>query len=332
MPKLQETSPTSEVLWNPKVKLILADVDQTIADDFMPADENMVREISDLLSDGHSLFFVTGSPLSRLKLRLTDRLPAHQRANVLVSHCSGAEVWGFDEKGNQRAEPYYSLYDELVDDDQKRKWREIVGQLVDEFKLTTYDPRPIEELRAKAGNDPFAVILEDRGPQITLEIVNGYQLDDEQRQQVQAKLPHLSEVIDLREPLRTRAEELFVAAQLPITPRFGGVFALDLALKGVSKETSVKYALAQPNILESINLKPEDIHRAENLEIWGDRFDQDAGTDWLMCAAVDSHVRAIDFRAEDSSRFPEGYNIVLWPGPHHLQDGVLEYLQARHVA
>lgn len=31
-----------------------------------------------------------------------------------------------------------------------------------------------------------------------------------------------------------------------------------------------------------------------------------------------------------SAELPEGYNIVLWDGEHHLHHGLLEYLQSRH--
>src|SRR4051812_11418024 len=112
----QKSTSDQSVLWNPKVKLILADVDQTVADDFMPAEEGMVEELAGVLGGGCALFFITGSPLNRLRSRLIDRLPAELRSKVLVSHCSGAEVWGFDSAGNQLSKPFYSLYDETLNE------------------------------------------------------------------------------------------------------------------------------------------------------------------------------------------------------------------------
>lgn len=330
MSQTPETDGSPEVIWNNDVRLILADVDQTLADDFTPAEPAMIEELSSILREGCSLFFVTGSPLNRLRTRIIDRLPADLRSRTLVSHCSGAEVWGFDETGRQRDEPFYSLYDELVNDTQKHQWRSVVGQLIDEFQLVAYEPQTLEEFHAKNADDPFAVMLEDRGPQITLEIVNGYNLTDSQREKVQAQLPHLQEVIDLREPIIARAEELLSATNLPITPRFGGVFAVDLAIKGVSKARSITAVLARPDILKSIHIELADLVDPKHMEIWGDRFDRDLGTDWLMCEAVDPKVRAINFRSEDPARFPEGYNIVKWSGQHQLQSGALEYLQSRH--
>jgi hydroxymethylpyrimidine pyrophosphatase-like HAD family hydrolase len=320
---------SGEVTWNKEVRLILADVDQTLADDYTAAEPAMIEELTALLRQGCSLFLITGGPLDRLRNRLIDRLPAALRQRVLASHCSGAEVWGFAPTGQQRVEPFYSLYDKLVTDRHKKQWREVVAQLIKEFKLTTHTPQTVEEFRANYGDDPFAVIYEDRGPQITLEVINGYDMTDAQRQQVRLKLPHLQEVIDFREPIVARAQELLTAAGLPITPRFGGVFAVDLALKGVSKAQSITEVLARPDILQTIGIEPTDMTDPQHLEIWGDRFDQDLGTDWLMCQAVDPRVRAIDFRGEEPARFPKGYNIVLWPGQQQLHAGTLEYLQSR---
>ncbi len=64
------------ILWNNEVRLILADVDQTLADDFMPAEPAMIEELSGVLREGRALFLVTGGPLNRLRTRLVDRLPA----------------------------------------------------------------------------------------------------------------------------------------------------------------------------------------------------------------------------------------------------------------
>ena len=38
---------------------------------------------------------------------------------------------------------------------------------------------PVSSFKFQAGNDPLSVMLEDRGPQITFEMVNGYDLTPE---------------------------------------------------------------------------------------------------------------------------------------------------------
>jgi hypothetical protein len=40
------------ILWNNAVRLLLADVDQTVADDFVPAAPGMIHELSALLAGG----------------------------------------------------------------------------------------------------------------------------------------------------------------------------------------------------------------------------------------------------------------------------------------
>jgi hypothetical protein len=315
--------------WNDAVRLVLADVDQTVADDFLPATSEMVQELNGALGEGKSLFFVTGGPFARFRPRIGDQIEPRLRHRMIVSHCSGAEVWGYDKNGDVHAKPFYSLYDERLTEAQKRTWRAVVAEAVEAFRL---EPQPVQTLdafRSKFGDNPFAVILEDRGPGITFELVNAHHLTDEQRRQVRARLPHLAEVVDLREPLRAWFAQRLKEEGVAVTPRLAGVFALDLALEGVSKTDSVKRVLANPHIIEHIGLGGVDLSDPKTMEIWGDRFDQTKGTDWLMCAAVDPRVRAIDFRREDPAHFPSGYNIVLWNGKHELQDGALEYLRSR---
>lgn len=315
--------------WNNDVRLVLADVDQTVADDFVPAAPEMVAELDALLDDGVSIVFVTGGPLKRLRPRLLDSLSPKNRQHVLVSHCSGAEVWGFDKDGELHDEPFYSVYDEHLSEVQKRRWREIVDEMVTTFALEKHPVTPMDEFRANAGDNPFAVMFEDRGPQITIEVINGHDLTEAQQAIVRQRLPDMHEVIDLREPMSAWLSERFEREDVPITPRVAGVFALDLAIKGVSKSESVKRVLGSPHLLQHIGQASLDLNDPSRFEVWGDRFDQTRGTDWLISVAVDPAVRSIGFRKEDPAHFPEGYNIVLWPGPTHLQDGALEYMQSR---
>jgi hydroxymethylpyrimidine pyrophosphatase-like HAD family hydrolase len=53
-------SKTPSITWNRAVRLILADVDETIADMYTPAEPAMIAELSSLLSAGKKLFMVTG--------------------------------------------------------------------------------------------------------------------------------------------------------------------------------------------------------------------------------------------------------------------------------
>jgi len=61
-----------EVTWNNKVKLIVSDVDETIADLFVPASPEMAAELNSLLSEGKSLFLVSGAGFASIKRRVVD--------------------------------------------------------------------------------------------------------------------------------------------------------------------------------------------------------------------------------------------------------------------
>lgn len=319
---------SASIEWNQELRLPLADVDETIADIYMPAEPEMITELGRLLADGYPLFLVTGGGLEHVKRRVTDQLANPE--NILVSHCSGAEVWGFRKDGVLKPEPFYSIYEETFSPEQKERWREAVDRLLQEYKLRPHTARPIAEFIKEIGTDPLDVILDDRGPQITLEIINGADMSDSQLETLEHEVPLTNDQRDLRVPILGRAEELFAELQIPITPRLGGTFALDFAIEGVSKETSIRKVLDDPKILETVGLTKADVTQPSHLEIWGDKFSTiRGGSDRHMCEALPPEVRAIDFREENPEEFLPGYNIVLWDGEQHLHHGLLEYLQAR---
>jgi len=112
----------------------------------------------------------------------------------------------------------------------------------------------------------------------------------------------------------------------------GGIFALDFAVKGISKTTAVEYVLNNEQVLSSLGLRKSDLTNPEYLEIWGDKFSViRGGTDRHMCEAVNPRVRTIDFRKENPEEFLKGYNIVTWDGEKHLHEGLLEYLSSDNV-
>lgn len=321
----------ANIKWNSEVKLILSDVDETVADLYLPAEAQIVKELSLLLADEVSIFFITGQGLKSVQTRIIDNIPQNLRYRILVGHCSGAEVWGFDKNGNLNSKPFYSLYEESFNEVQKTKFREIVRRLIEEFELKTYPTMPIAEFVTKVKSDPLSILFEDRGPQITFEMVNAYDLSDEQLKKLKHEIGNTHGHFDLRIPVMEAAEKLLRDANLPITPRLGGEFALDFAVQGVSKTTAVKKIIESDSILMAIGLSNKDLNDSSKFEIWGDKFSKiRGGTDRHMCEALDPRVRAIDFRQEDPQEFLPGYNIVVWDGNKHLHEGLLEYLQSRH--
>jgi len=328
--EIESFSSGMEVKWNENVKLIISDVDETIADLYVPAEPAMIQELSILLKEGKSLFFVTGQSVKSLQWRIVDQIPKELRKGILIGHCSGAEVWGFNNNGNLKDQPFYSVYETSMTQGQKDKWRDTVKKLVGEFQLEVYDTMPVDEFKKKTGSNPRAVMLEDRGPQITFEVVNSYDLTPEQAARLETEIPESNGAYDLRIPIVERAQVLLDKADLPVTPRIAGVFAIDLALKGVSKTTSVRHILADENVLSSIGLTEHDVENPQHIEVWGDKFSTvRGGTDRHISEALPKSVRSVDFREENPEEFEPGYNIVVWQGKKHLHHGLLEYLQTR---
>jgi hypothetical protein len=319
------------VIWNDSIRLALSDVDETIAEVYTPADPEMINELSSFLEEGRKLFMVTGGSLKRVRAGITDFIPTELRKDILVSHCSGAEVWGFTEDGELKPQPFYSIYEETFTDEMKQSWRQVVDQLVSEFGLRPHPAQPKTDFWVTVGRDPLDIMLDDRGPQITMEVVNGIDLTGDQLERLPYPVPPTRGKYDLRITIMNRATELLATNNVPVSPRLGGNFALDLAVEGVSKTTSIHKVLADQQVLSTIGLQVSDVQNPNELEVWGDKFSiVNGGTDRHMSEALPTEVRSIDFRQEDPSELPQDYNIVLWDGKHHLHHGLLEYLKSRH--
>ena len=133
---------SSIIKFNDKVKLIISDVDETIADLYVNASAEMIRELEKLLLEGRILFFISGQSVQSVQKRITNHINKKLRKQIIVGHCSGAEGWGFDKEGQLLQSPFYSLYKNLANS-QKRKWRAIIQELIREFKLEVFPTMPI---------------------------------------------------------------------------------------------------------------------------------------------------------------------------------------------
>jgi hypothetical protein len=208
--------------------------------------------------------------------------------------------------------------------------REIIKQLIAEFNLEVFDTMPILNFRKKTNENPLAIMLEDRGPQITFEVVNGYDLPPDKANQLELKMPETHGSYDLRIPILERAVELLNRENIPVTPRLAGVFAIDFAIKGVSKTTAVKNILTNEKVLSQLGLNKAILSEPQHIEVWGDKFSTvKGGTDRHISAALPKQVRSITFREETPDEFLEGYNIVVWDGKAYLHHGLLEFLKSR---
>jgi hypothetical protein len=314
------------VFWNRELRLALSDVDETVADLYCPAESGMLDALTRLLDEGIFLVLITGQSVKNVEQRVIMSLPAQLRQRIAVGACSGAELWGYSTTGERNATAFYTA-NSVLTAEQRGAWRIVTQQLITEFRLIPFPPMPISDFRLQHGEEPWHVLLDDRGPQITLEFPNAYELSNAACEQVHRRLGSSFEGQDLRIPILQRAQRLLEAHSVPVTPRIAGMFALDLAIAGVDKARAVEEALT-PTVLRSLGLGPNML-RAGEIEVWGDRFSQFSGTDWLMCKPIDRRVRALSFRNENPAEFPEGYNIQLWDGAHRLHTGLLEYLESR---
>lgn len=324
----------SSIAWNPQVKLILADVDETIADVYTKATPEMIHELNSLLQEGKALFLVSGGGLQSIRERIVDLLRPELRHRVIIAHCSGAEVWGFQKGGEINSAPYLGVYEGHFTEEQKKIWRDITNSLIEKYHLKTFPPQPRQSFIEVSGGDPLSIMLADRGPQITFEFTNSINLTQEQKSQIERltgiEIPHTHDSYDLRYPVMEDAKSLFSKAALPIHPHLGGIFALDFIIEGVNKTRAIQHVLKDTTILKTLNLRKEDLDEAQEIEIWGDKFSQKkGGPDFQMCLAVSPTVRVIDFREETD--LPQGYSIYVWDGEKNLHEGLLEYLQRRHI-
>ena len=316
--------------WNDKIRLALSDVDETVTEVYTPAETEMIAQLTRFLREGRKLFLVTGGSLRRVLKDITELIPAELRHDILISHCSGAEVWGFTAGGYLQPKPFYSIYEDTFTDAMKKSWRTIVDQLIKEFGLRPHPVQSKIEFWEMIGRDPLDIMLDDRGPQITLEAVNGIDLSGDDLEKLPYGVPLTRGKYDLRVAVQNRARTLFTKHHIPIEPRLGGVFALDFAIASASKTTSIHKVLVDDTVLQTIGLSTKDVQAIDELEVWGDKFSVvNSGTDYQMSKALPPKVRSIDFREEDPSELPKGYNIVLWNGEHHLHHGLLEYLSSR---
>jgi HAD-superfamily hydrolase, subfamily IIB len=311
--------------WNDRIKLIITDVDETIAPVYMRASDEMIEELSKLLEENKIIFFITGQSTKSIEWRIVSFIPANLRRNILIGQCSGCEVFGYGSSGKINNKPFYSHYEEVISNNQKEEWRKIIKIIIEKFKLTTYQTMPKPEFR-KITSNPQEIMYEDRGPQITFEVVHGINLSGNDKERLNEEFKFNSN--DFRDPIILEASKLLKEKGIPITPRKAGTFAIDFAVKDISKADAIKYVLDNPKILNDLGLSEINI---SEIEIWGDKFSvSNGGTDRHMSEALNPSVRSITFRKEDALDFLKGYNTVIWNGEKELEEGTLEFIKTRY--
>jgi hypothetical protein len=238
--------------WNDQLRIVFSDVDETVADLYQPAEQQMVGAITKLLEQSVSLVLITGQSVENVEHRVVREIPVSLRRHVAIGACSGAELWGYSLDGARKERPYYTAENVLTAENASA-WRSVVQQLIGEFHLSPHPPMPVHDFRRKTSDEPSCVMLDDRGPQITLEFPNAYRLSATARRKIQLPSGSLLAGDDLRVPIAHRAQQLLDADSIPVTARMAGMFALDMAITGVDKSLAVIEALSS-SVLHGLGL------------------------------------------------------------------------------
>jgi hypothetical protein len=296
--------PTIE--WNREVQVVVADLDETLAGLYLPVTHELLAELDGLLRAGLVVVLATGQGIVSVWERLASLLTPVARQRLLAGCCTGAELWWFPGGGGpRRVDRSNPLEDGL-----HRRWRDLVGCLLEEFGLVSHPPTDVESFRRLTCRDPQAVMLADRGSQITLEMTNGG---------------------GLRDQIVARANGLFAHHDLPIEARCAATFAVDLVREGVSKAAVVATLQEHPALLDGLGVDPAWTTTPQLVEVWGDSFTPARGAiDLQISQGLHPETRSISFRDFDPASVPASSNVVAWTGRHRLEAGVLEYLLSRH--
>jgi hypothetical protein len=300
------------IRWDPRTRLVISDVDDTIAGVYQPAAPGMIAALKRLLGHGVLLFLVSGCGLANLNRRVVGRLPAALKRQVLVGHCNGAEVVGFDERGEPYERPLFSAAALPAWRIDPIAWRLAVRQLLQEFDLVPYPVMELEAFRAASHGDQRAVMVDDRGVQLSLMFGNRL---------------FGSPPPDLRPELVARAHEHFRRRGLGAVGRIVGVDGVDFVADHVHKGLPVRALVAYgPAFRDEL---PERIvlGHPEEAEVWGDRFGAgDQGADLCLALALRPGSRVISFRPLAPKDRLHGTPIRCWPGGRQLHEGLREYL------
>lgn len=311
---------------NSNLKLIVSDVDETVADVYMDIDPRLVPYFEKLLRSGVKFIFSSSGGLVSIENRIIFKIHKELRKNILVSHCNSSEIWGYDGDGNRLSAPFYSSAAGILTKTQIDKWHQIMQEMISHFKFKTFPPMPIKKFIEISKADPLSIIYDDRGVQITMEVVNAYDLTHEvaEKLNVQAK----DGAYDLRNEIIAWLEAKFKAENLPIQFHKAGVFAINVLISQANKGTCISVIKKNKQLLEYLGMEKDFFSSATEIEVWGDKFSQKSGpNDWCVSVELNPQVRSISFRKDDESAyFPNGFNIQVWDGTKFLHEGLLEYL------
>lgn len=314
--------------WNNEVKLIISDVDDTIAEVYKDASCEMICELEKLLCEGIVFLLISGQSFDNIFNRVIKFIDKKLLNKVLVSPCNGAEVIGFDKHGSVISTPIFSV-DTVYSNIDYTKIKSIISQIITEFNIETIEVMNLDEYKLATKGNPRAVMIDDRRLQISFDFINGCRINDFlSNKEINYEM---SGVNDIRLLILEKAKSLFKEANIPITAKLGGTFAIDFCVEGVTKGLPISKLVVLGKKFEA-RLPNKIIYSNHNqIQIWGDNFSLlNSGADLDMSLALPKEVRSISFRDIDNSEIIKDYNIVVWDGKERLHNGLLEYLLSRN--
>ena len=106
------------------VKLIFADLDDTLSELYKPASKKVKEYLNRLLQEGKSIVIISGQGRDNIYDRVVCGIEENLRRKILVCGCGGAYIYGFDNDGKFEKNPIYSISEEKLNIEQRKVWRE----------------------------------------------------------------------------------------------------------------------------------------------------------------------------------------------------------------
>lgn len=273
------------------VTLVISDVDDTLAPPFRDISPSLARALTRLVGNGTALFLVSGQGIENIERRVIRAFPRPLRRRILVGHCHGAEVFGYDHEGRRVIRPLFSVRESAAMEGVFRKVLTIVTGVLNEHGIAASSP---------------GILLDDRGVQVTVDFL-------------------VHPAAGRRAELVTTLNDRLTEAGLPVEARLAGHLGIDIVVRGVDKSLALSRLLTplSPGGGTSYRLTmPGGLVAGDwdGIEVWGDQFSPPGlDADLRMLAALPRGIRAVNFGP--AVGLP-GLRTARAPGPA----GVLDYL------
>lgn len=302
------------------IRLIISDVDDTLAPPFKNIAPNMLDLLIKLLNRGVKFFLLTGQSFANVFDRVIRFLPENLMGQIYLGYCNGAEVCKFE---GYKPKVIFSAVKILNSRSDKPYLKECLRVIAETNKLMFVSCTSVDEFiqKAKVINTEKALVMyDDRQLQVSVDLVCPFESERFGRchPMKECEVVRAGVIADLNIEFNKMKIDYVAIA--------GGETAIDIVVKGVNKGLAVtKLVLEGTRILSDPNRLD---FNANAVEIWGDSFKlSPKGNDRHLSEAL-PNVKAICFRDLDREDFCGLPNLYQWQGNFRLSNGLQEYLLA----